>query len=326
MPVYFAPLEGVTDVVFRRLHHAQFPGVAKYFIPFISPTQHMTFSSREQRAVSPEENAGIPAVPQILTKDAEHFLMTAKLLADAGFTEINLNLGCPSGTVTAKGKGSGMLRDPDALRAFLDRVCEGCPLPVSVKTRIGFSSCEEWGALLELLNEYPLSELIVHPRTRKEFYRGTPHREVLSETVRTARMPLVYNGDLFTAEDCAELTAEYPSLAALMIGRGLIANPALERELRGGERLKREELKFFHDSILEEYAARWQAKAALAHMHELMYYMVCCFEDADKPYKAVRKSNTLAAYREAADRIFADCPMRETPGFLPPDGTLRKGK
>ena len=135
MIIEFAPMEGVTDVVFRRAHFEMFGGVDRYFLPFISPTSHLTFSHREQEGVSPLLNRGIPVVPQILTRDASLFLQTARLLADAGYEEVNLNLGCPSGTVTAKGKGSGFLRDLDGLRAFLDEVCEGASVSVSLTTR-----------------------------------------------------------------------------------------------------------------------------------------------------------------------------------------------
>ena len=147
MQVYFAPLEGVTDSIYRRAHHAMFGGVEKYFIPFISPSESLTFSSREQRAIDPRENAGVPVVPQLLTRDADRFAAMTKLLSDCGYREVNLNLGCPSGTVTAKGKGSGMLRDLGALRAFLDAIFASSALPISIKTRIGYQSIDEWGAL-----------------------------------------------------------------------------------------------------------------------------------------------------------------------------------
>ena len=229
MRIYFAPLEGVTDGIFRRAHCECFSGVEKYFIPFVSPSKHLSFTSREQRSVSPEENAGVPAVPQILTKDAECFDWMARALADVGWRELNLNLGCPSGTVTAKGKGSGMLRDRAALRAFLDEIFARPALKISVKTRIGFESPDEWPALMEIFADYPVAELIVHPRTRAEFYRGRPHRELLEQTLTMAKSPLAYNGDLFTAEDCRALQSAYPGLSALMLGRGLVSNPALAK-------------------------------------------------------------------------------------------------
>ena len=310
MKIYFAPMEGVTDVIYRRVHHACFPGLSKYYIPFISPTQHLTFTSREQVAVSPALNAGIPAVPQILTKNAEHFIHTARALHEAGYDEINLNLGCPSGTVTAKGKGSGMLRDPGVLAAFLDEIFAAAPCAISVKTRIGYDSVEEWPALLALLSRYPISELTVHPRTRRELYGGSPHREAFALALKSAPFPCVYNGDLHTKADCAAFTRDYPGTAALMIGRGLVSNPALGREVMGGAPLSREDLVSFHDKLLAAYLDAWPKNAVIGHMHEIMKHIALQFADTQKPVKALRKATTLEAYEDAARRLL-DCPFRD---------------
>ena len=153
MNIYFAPMEGVTDAIFRRVHRRHFDGVDKYFMPFISPTKSMTFTRREQFDMSPAQNAGMPAVPQILCNSAASFNELAILLRDMGYRELNLNLGCPSGTVTAKGKGSGLLRTPDRLRELLDGIYAHPVLPISIKTRIGYESAEEWPRLLAIYQE-----------------------------------------------------------------------------------------------------------------------------------------------------------------------------
>ena len=316
--IYVAPLEGITDAVFRRTHAAHFRGVTKYFIPFISPTQNLCFTGRELANVSPEANAGLFAVPQVLTRDAEHFLWAARALYDMGYGEVNLNLGCPSGTVTGKGKGAGMLIDPGALARFLDAVCSGLPqgLRLSVKTRIGYADPGEFDALLPLLSRYPLCELTVHPRTRGEFYKGTPHRDVYAAALTRTRLPLIYNGDLFTARDCRDLLAACPGTHALMLGRGLIANPALAQELAGGEALTRETLRAFCDDLLDAWLEKHPPNVAVARMAEVMKHAACCFEDADRIRKQIRKAKTLAAYREAEARLF-DCALRREPGFIP---------
>lgn len=319
MVIYFAPLEGVTDVVYRRTHHACFGGVTKYFIPFLSPTQTLTFTSKEQKAVSPVENAGIPVVPQILTKHAEHFLWMANILHDVGYNEVNLNLGCPSGTVTAKGKGSGMLRDLPALEQFLDEVYAKSPVAISIKTRIGFESVEEWPKLLSLFVRYPIHELIVHPRTRREFYAGRAHRELCEPVVKETSLPFVYNGDLFTVDDCRTLQQMYPGAIALMLGRGLIANPALARELQGGAPLTRSELRDFHDRLYNSYLEFWPKNHLVGHMNEIMSYMVRCFANANKPRKAIRKATNLDVYCDAVNRLFNEFELLETPSFLGED-------
>ncbi len=319
MNIYFAPLEGVTDVVYRRVHHDTFSGVDKYFIPFISPTQHLAFTSREQRAVSPEENAGIPAIPQILTKNPEHFVWMTKTLGDVGYEEINLNLGCPSGTVTAKGKGSGMLRDLDGLRAFLDEVFANSPIKVSVKTRVGFESLDEWQKILEIYAQYPIHELIMHPRTRKEFYAGKAHRELCSTVLEGTNLPLVYNGDLFTAEDCLSMMEAYPGAKALMLGRGLIANPALAQQVKGGPGITLDMLKTFHDRLYHTYLETWPKNAVIGHMHEIMTYVMHCFEDPAKPRKAMRKATKQEAYLDAVNMLFENHSLKENPAFLSED-------
>ena len=292
-----------------------FGGVEKYFIPFISPSESLTFSSRDQRAIDPRENAGVPVVPQLLTRDADRFVAMTKLLSDCGYREVNLNLGCPSGTVTAKGKGSGMLRDLGALRAFLDAIFASSALPISIKTRIGYQSIDEWGALLELLNAYPASEMIVHMRTKAEFYRGHAHRELCAATMETLRAPFVYNGDLFTIEDLRAFESECPNARAVMLGRGLIANPALAETFAGGETLSIDRMRAFHDSLLQNYTNLWPQKAVLGHMQEITQYMLTAFESPMKARKAVRKAKTIDAYLDAVNLAFDTLPLRKSPGF-----------
>lgn len=315
MKIYFAPLEGVTDEIYRRAHFEFFGGPDKYYIPFISPTQHFTFSSREQKAMSPKENEGIPTVPQVLTQNAEHFVEMAARLRDFGYTEVNLNAGCPSGTVTAKGKGSGMLRDKDGLRAFLDEVFKSCPLPVSVKTRIGYESVEEWDALIDIYKDYPFSEIILHMRTREEFYKGRPHIELIQKAMDVFTCPVVYNGDIFYTEDAGDVLSRFSSLSGLMLGRGLVANPALARVLKGGKAATREEIKSFHDKLYRKYLESWPKNAVIGHMCEIMVYMSCMYENPPKLLKALRKTRDLSGYEDAAERIFTEMPLRDDPGF-----------
>lgn len=312
MDIRFAPMEGLTDTIFRRTHARYFQGVTKYYIPFISPTLHHVFTPKELRAIGPEHNKGVPTVPQLLAKDAEHFLWAAGELSHMGYDEVNLNIGCPSGTVTAKGKGAGMLRDVEHLHAFLDAVFAKSPLAVSVKTRIGFDSPEEWPAVLKLLAEYPFREIIVHPRTRVGFYKvGTLHPDAFRMAADRG-LPLVYNGDLFTAADCKMLQQEYPDMP-MMMGRGLVCNPALCREAAGGEPLKVHELRDFHDALYDAYRQDRTPEQAHSRMRELMTYMACCFRDAEKAAKGIRKSKP-ANYMDAVNRLF-DCELADPPCF-----------
>ena len=315
LPVYFAPLEGVTDTIYRQVHHAHFTGPVKYFIPFISPTQNLVLTPRERRNVDPQANAWVFAVPQVLTKNAAHFIWAATLLQELGYEEINLNAGCPSGTVTAKGKGAGLLQRPQELGWFLDEIFARTPVRVSVKTRIGFSSPEEFDALLTLYNRYPIHELIVHPRTREEYYRGAVHRDVYAAAEARARMPLVYNGDLFTPDSCRALEQAHPKTRALMLGRGMLANPALAQTYAGGAPLSRESLRAFHDDLLHAYQAAYPVSVVLGRMREVAKNIACCFEGAEKPLKAARKAGSLSAYQDAVTRLFEDYALSANPCF-----------
>lgn len=302
MDFRFAPMEGLTDTIYRRTHRQHFGGVSKYYIPFVSPTQHHVFTPKELRAIGSEHNAGIPTVPQILAKDAEHFLWAANEMAQMGYDEVNLNIGCPSGTVTAKGKGAGMLRDLFGLDAFLNEVCAKSPIAVSVKTRIGFEAPGEWPEILDVLMAFPLKEIIIHPRTRSGFYKvGTLYPEYF-RLAAEKNLPLVYNGDLFTAAHCRSLDEAYSGMP-MMIGRGMICNPALAREACGGAPLNKDELYTFHNALWNAYRSERPLDQAHSRMRELMIYMGCCFQDADKAAKNVRKSNPRN-YEDMIQRLF----------------------
>ena len=313
MRVYFAPMEGLTDAIYRRVHHKTFGGIEKYFMPFISPSSSLSFTSRQQSDIGPKENAGVPAVPQILCKDAALFLDMVKLLRDAGYAEVNLNLGCPSGTVTAKGKGSGMLRDPDALARFLDEIYAKSVLPVSLKTRCGYDSPSEWPRLLNIFLCYPAHEWILHPRTYREFYSGAPHREFFLEAAAKAPFPVIYNGDLFRVSECREMER-----FDLMLGRGLAVNPALAQEARGGETLSLDSLRLFHDRLYREYLKRWPEKAVIGRMHGVMYYFMQALDCPAPVRKALKKSTSVDEYNAAAYRVFTESVLAEDIRFTPP--------
>ena len=321
MRLYFAPLEGFTDAVYRQTHHRVFPGADKYFMPFVSPSASLSFTGRERFDLDPRNNAGIPAVPQILACNADYFLGTAALLRDAGYPEVNLNLGCPSGTVTAKGKGAGFLKNPDALARFLDAVFARAPLPVSVKTRIGFASPEEWPRLRDILLQYPMQEIIVHPRTGREHYAGRPHTEILEDLLARAPFPVIYNGNVFTLAQAREIQAAFPRLSGLMLGRGVTANPALIREIRGGRGIDRETLLAFHDQLYRAYLRTWPETAVIGRMHAIMGYMSFCLGNPAKPLKALCRATHPDDYQDALRRLMDERELAHPPLFIPPGET-----
>ena len=227
MRYYFAPLEGITDSIFRKLHSKYFPGIDRYYTPFLSPTVHRGLTAREAREIPNADTLTYEAVPQLLTKVPEDFLWLAGVCKDLGYKEVNLTTGCRSGTVTAKGKGSGMLRDLQALEAFLDEIYEKAPLPISIKTRIGFYEKDEFPAILELYNRYPIKELTIHPRIRAQFYKGAVDMECFQYAHENSKNPLCYNGDLISLKKVQAFEAAFPQVESVMIGRGLVGDPGM---------------------------------------------------------------------------------------------------
>ena len=252
-------------------------------------------------------------VPQLLTNRGDYFVWAARELYAMGYREVNFNLGCPSGTVTAKHKGAGLLACPEELERCLDEIFGTLPeMRVSIKTRIGKNDPAEWPRLLDIYARYPVAELIVHPRLQKEFYRGAVHRDAFDAALAQRQDVPVYNGDLFTAADVAAFCRQYPQVDAVMVGRGLIADPALGRRLRGGAPASRQELTAFHDRLLADYRQRLSGDTPVLHrMRELWNYLSGSFERTERELKAIRKAKTVAEYLPAAQRLLRDCPLRE---------------
>lgn len=307
MRYYFAPMEGITDAPYRKVHHSFFPGLDAYYMPFISPTMHRTLTNRESRDLPVADSVPFRAVPQILTKVPEDFLWAAEQCAQRGYDEVNLNVGCPSGTVVSKGKGAGMLADPEKLDAFLDQVFESAPLPVSVKTRLGIAEAEEFPKILEVFNRYPIKELTIHPRVRKQFYKGGVDMEMFRYALDNSKNPLCYNGNLRTLSEVRAFEAEFPQVEAVMIGRGLVGNPAMFRPGTGAEQIRA-----FHDTLLETYIETFgSARNAIFRLKENWHCMIFLFEDSEKLWKKLRKTTDIAEYRAITAEIFATLPMCE---------------
>ena len=201
MKIYFAPLESISSYPLRNTHFRLFPGIDKYFTPFISANEEGHYSGRIARDLDPENNRQIALVPQIMGKNPEAVRVVLHYLAERGYHEINLNMGCPSGTVVAKGKGAGMLRDLYLLEDFLTSLFSVLPkeMSLSIKCRIGIVDCDGMEALFSLFNAFPLSELIVHPRVQKQFYNGTVRLDQFAEITKLSKHKLIYNGDIENA-------------------------------------------------------------------------------------------------------------------------------
>ena len=303
MRYYFAPMEGLTDSIYRHTHHKHFGGVDRYYMPFLSPTIHRSLTHKEDRELPIADSESFAAIPQLLTKVPEDFLWAAQVCLDRGYTEVNLNTGCPSGTVVSKGKGSGMLRDPAQLDAFLDAVFSRCPISISVKTRLGLESPEEFPKLLEVFNRYPIKELTVHPRVRKDFYKEPVRPEWFRYALENSKNPLCYNGDILTKAEADAVSG----VDAIMIGRGLIADPGML--LPGGTTIPA--LEAFLNELLETYTEVFGgSRNAMFRMKENWGLLHGRFDFSDKLWKRLLKTTDVADYKAITAEILHTLPLK----------------
>ena len=345
MNLYFAPLEGIGGYIYRNAQADYFEKADKYFSPFLAPNQNRSISPKEYKDIAPEHNEGIDLVPQIMANNAEIFLKAVQELEQLGYREVNLNLGCPSRTVVTKYRGAGFLAKPDTLEQFLEEVYSKININLSIKTRLGMEDEEEFEQLLEIYNKFPVSELIIHPRVQTDYYKNTPRMEAFFKALAKSKNPVVYNGDIFSKEKYEQVLSEisvcgYPKLEnqgiGVMLGRGVLVNPALFGEIRGSERkdatggnevfpgekssiqgksdeisgsekLSKDCLWEFHERLVADYTQEMSGERnVLFKMKELWFYMAQSFENSEKYEKKIRKAQNLTDYRLVVKKLFAE--------------------
>lgn len=304
MQFYLAPLEGITGYIVRNAFAHHFPYIDKYFTPFFPAAKKM--NKKIMRDLIPENNPGITLVPQLMLNDAEDLRMMGAQLEQMGFTTVNLNCGCPSGTVVSKRRGAGILGDPDELDRFLENAFDICPLSISVKTRIGMESEDEWEKLCKIYARYPFEELIVHPRVRSDFYSNSPRLDAFSYAVEMIRVPLCYNGDINTVEDYERIHTLFPTVDRVMIGRGLLADPGLIGKIKGNPKPTKQQIRAFHDEIVQGYTDIFSGdKDVVGHMKELWFYLIRLFPDKRDCLKKIQKCHDMVGYRLLVQQILS---------------------
>lgn len=295
MKFYLAPMESMTGYIFRNVYQKYFGNVDKYFTPFISSSG---LNHKELNDILPEHNVGMTVVPQLLTNHADVFLELASRMQEYGYTCVNLNLGCPSGTVVAKKRGSGFLAFPDELERFLDEIFEKCSIKISIKTRIGKNDVAEWARLQSIYNRFPIEELIIHPRLQKDQYRLPVHREMFSQAFAESKVPVCYNGDIHTPKQYREFCESFPTVDTVMLGRGVFKNPGLVDELNGKEPLQPVKLKQFMEELCLGYEEIMSGELhTLFKMKEVWVYLGEFFPGEEKMMKKIKKSNSTAEYK-----------------------------
>lgn len=320
MKIQMAPLEGITNYIYRNAYHHHFTPMDLYYIPFISLSGgEKVFNYKEKAELSPENNTGMHVIPQVITNSAAEVIEVENKFRQLGYNEININLGCPSGTVVPKGRGAGMLRDPQKLERFLDELFDKTKASISLKTRIGFENPNEWEDLLRIYNKYPATELIVHARVRTDFYKNTVNLDAFEYAMENCRLPLCYNGDIWCLEDYLRLKKRFPKLESVMLGRGLLGNPFLAEEIRMAEESlgdcelkpfyedadKIERLEAFHDEVYNNYKMILSGdKNLMFKMKEFWRYMVGLFPDAEKHDKKIKKTTKAVEYQAYVKGMF----------------------
>lgn len=309
MQLYMAPLEGITGYIYRNAYYKCYGDIDRYFAPFIMSKK---LNQKEIRDILPENNQGMELVPQILTNRAEDFLAMAKAIHSYGYHVVNLNLGCPSPTVTSRNRGAGFLELTRELDRFLEDIFAACPMKISIKTRIGVEDEEEWPLLLEIYEKYPLEELIVHPRLKTDQYKtGTIHKEAFGMAEKKSCHSLCYNGDISSISDCEELLQQFPETDKIMLGRGILRKPWLPSEIKNGEKKNpqkyKEKLREFHEELLNGYVDYMSGdKNTLYKMKELWAYLGTSFTNPEKYLKKIRKAQRVSEYKIWADNLFRE--------------------
>ena len=310
MQISLAPMEGITTYIYRNAINRHFGGIDTFYTPFLTASH---IKGREMRDVNPDNNEVSNLIPQILTNDAELFLTIARQLEALGYKKVNLNLGCPSGTVTAKGRGAGFLDQPDDLDEFLDEIYSKCPIEITVKTRIGMCFLSEWEDIAAVYKKYPIKTLVIHPRVGKELYKGSAHIDIYKEMVEmlSADMPdteFIYNGDIDSVEKLEEISKEIDVSSAIMIGRGLIADPSLAYQINNGSRPEdfKERFKSFHEELLTNYQTEMSYDdQVVKKMKELWSYLGKGLGVSDKSLKELLKVKNLSSYKNTYQMILS---------------------
>ncbi len=303
MELYLAPMEGITTYTYRNTHAELFGECDAYYAPFIVPTDNEKLSMKTLRDIKPENNS-VKLRVQVMCSSHTAFSEFVKKIKDMGYDEVNLNLGCPSGTVVKKARGAGALKDTEALDYMLGNIFRENDIKISIKTRTGFFSHNEFDELLKIYEKYPVSKLIVHPRIKQEMYSGEPNLESFSKAYKIFRNKLCYNGNIYSCDDYLRICEKFPGLDSVMIGRGCIKNPAIFREIRGGKKLSTAELVEFSRLLEKRYLELFNSECNVLHkLKEMWVHSGENFPDNPKIVKAIKKAGRLTELNSAINAL-----------------------
>lgn len=303
--IFFAPLQGYTDAAYRNAHARNFRGIETYYTPFVR-LEKGEVRTRDLRDILPENNQDTCVCPQMIAGNVDEFHALMKVILPLGYRDVDLNFGCPFPLLVRKQKGCGILPFPEKVGILLDAIKDYPDIHFSVKMRLGQENVEECLNLLPMLNRTLLQHITMHPRLGIQQYKGEVDMEAFQRFYENCDHPVIYNGNLKTPEEIAYIEEKFSHLKGVMIGRGLLANPALAEEykyehiLSFEERLER--ILLMHDEIFRLYEARLQGETQLlGKMHAFWEYLIPQLEK--KIYKKIMKSSKLCNYIDAVEKL-----------------------
>ncbi|MFP4064942.1 MAG: tRNA-dihydrouridine synthase [Bacteroidales bacterium] len=301
-----APFRGITTRGFRHAFARHIGGCDQLFAPFVSGTGTKKVHPEKLSDLLPPDEQ-IPVVPQVLSNNAEEIILLGNTLYDHGFTNLNWNLGCPFSRIAHKKKGSGILPHPDLLDRLLDKIFSEIRIGFSVKTRLGYHHPEEIGQIWPVLNRYPLLEVILHPRTGKQLYRGQADPQAFARWREECRHPLVYNGDIANITVFRNFHKLFPGQTRWMPGRGILTDPFLALSIKNvlpEEKIRRKSLADFHQALQESATSIPGEAKQLGWMKAIWHYLSGSFANSAEVSRRIKRSRSLKTYRAAVDYAF----------------------
>ena len=307
LPIHFAPLQGYTDVIYRNAHAACFGGIDAYYTPFVR-LEKGTFRHRDVRGIEPGNNQVPHLIPQLIAPTAEKAEKILSLFIEKGYKEADINMGCPFPILAKRHNGSGILPYPEEVKALLSLITKYPQINFSIKMRLGWEDPEECLKLAPIINELPLRQVVMHPRLGKQQYKGEVDLKAFEAFQHVCKHPLIYNGDINHIEDIHRIQEQFPGLAGMMIGRGLLTNPALAWEYQQNRTLEFDEMKekiqSMHTYVYEEYIEQLKG-GDLQILNKMKAFWEYLLPNADrKLLKAIHKSTNLHKYTQAVHAFF----------------------
>lgn len=309
--ILMAPIQGVTDYHFRNTFQKFFKGVDELYSPFLRLDKEMQFKKSKVKDILAENNVGINLVPQILTNNANEFIYLSKYLFDLGYKHLNWNLGCPFAMVINRELGSGLLPHFNKINDLLEKVIPVIPSKLSIKMRIGLENEDDIFKILPILNNYPISEIIIHPRTGSQIYKGEVNTHIFEKCLSLTKHKICYNGDINTLKDFQNLKNRFNNLSSWMIGRGLVANPFLAEQIKQEKKDSQENkmlrFKEFHDALAKEYLERLEGSSHFLNKMRIFWeYFSLSFSNSHKAYKRIKKATSIDKYNLAVEQNFTN--------------------